>query len=48
MIAEVSAKHKTADTFLHVAKTITGRSEAKKQNTSALSPLLAKLRGLKK
>lgn len=48
MIAEVSAKHKTADTFLQIAKTITGRSEAKKEKPSALSPLLSKLRGLKK
>jgi len=48
MIAEVSAKHKTADTFLQIAKSITGRVEAKKQKNDLLSPLLSKIRGLRK
>ncbi len=48
MIAEVSAKHKTADTFLQIAKTITGRAESKKQKNDLLSPLLSKIRGLRK
>ena len=45
MIAEVSAKHKVAETFLSVAMTLTGRAEMKKQKRDFLSPLLAKLRG---
>jgi hypothetical protein len=45
MIAEVAAKHKTAETFLAVAKALTGRLEVKKQKRDLLSPLLAKLRG---
>jgi pilus assembly protein CpaE len=45
MIAEVSPKHKVAETFLSVAKTITGRAEMKKQKRDLLSPLLAKMRG---
>ena len=45
MIAEVSANHKVAETFLSVAMTLTGRAEVKKQKRDFLSPLLAKLRG---
>ena len=45
MIAEVSANHKVAATFLSVAMALTGRAEAKKQKRDFLSPLLAKLRG---
>jgi pilus assembly protein CpaE len=45
MIAEVSAKHKVAETFLSVAMALTGRAEVKKQKRDFLSPLLAKLRG---
>jgi pilus assembly protein CpaE len=48
MIAEVNAANKIAETFLGIAKTLTGRAEAKKEKTDFLSPLLAKLRGLKK
>jgi pilus assembly protein CpaE len=48
MIAEVAAKHKTADTFLQIAKSITGRAESKKQKNDLLSPLLSKIRGLRK
>ena len=45
MIAEVSAKHKAAETSLAIAKALTGRAEIKKQKRDLLSPLLAKLRG---
>lgn len=45
MIAEVSAHHKVTETFLMVAKALTGRAEVKKQRRDLLSPLLAKLRG---
>ena len=48
MIAEVSAKHKTAEMFLQIAKALTGRAETKKQKNDLLSPLLAKIRGLRK
>ena len=44
MIAEMSAKHKTAETFLTVAQALTGRIEVKKQKRDLLSPLLAKMR----
>jgi pilus assembly protein CpaE len=44
MIAEVSPGHKTAETFLAVAKTLTGRAEVKKSKGDFLSPLLGKLR----
>ena len=45
MIAEVSAGHKITETFLAIAKVLTGRTEVKKQKRALLSPLLAKLRG---
>lgn len=45
MIAEVSGKHKIAEMFLSVAKTMTGRAEPKKPKRDLLSPLLAKMRG---
>jgi pilus assembly protein CpaE len=45
MIAEVNAGHKTADIFLNLAKSITGRAVAKSPKKDFLSPLLAKLRG---
>lgn len=48
MIAEVAAKHKTAETFLQIAKLITGRAETKKPKGDLLSPLLSKIRGLRK
>jgi pilus assembly protein CpaE len=44
MIAEMSAKHKTAEIFLAVAQALTGRIEVKKQKRDLLSPLLAKMR----
>jgi pilus assembly protein CpaE len=45
MIAEVSANHKNAETFLQLAQLLTGRSEVKKAKTGLLTPLLGKLLG---
>jgi len=42
MIAEISAKHHTAATFLQLAQLLTGRSEVKKAKTGLLSKLLSK------
>jgi pilus assembly protein CpaE len=42
MIAEVSASHKTAETFRQLAQILTGRAEAK-QSRSGLLPILSKL-----
>ena len=47
MIAEVSGKHKIAETFLSLAKSLTGRGEVKKERKDLFSPLLAKLKGLR-
>ena len=46
MIAEISASHRTAETFRQLAQKLTGRAEPKKQRPSllSLSPLLEKLR----
>jgi pilus assembly protein CpaE len=44
MIAEVSANHKTTDTFLQIAQRLTGRGETKKPRGSFLAPFLEKLR----
>jgi pilus assembly protein CpaE len=45
MIAELSAGHRTAETFRQLAQLLTGRSEAKKpKSSSLLSPLLEKFR----
>jgi pilus assembly protein CpaE len=44
MIAEVSAGHKTAEMFRHIAQILTGRSEAKRARGSGLlTPLISKL-----
>ena len=43
MIAEVSANHRNAETFLQLAKLLTGRSEVKKAKSGLLTPLLGKL-----
>ncbi len=43
MIAELSAAHRTAETFRQLAQLLTGRAEAKKSKSSLLSPLLDKL-----
>jgi pilus assembly protein CpaE len=44
MIAEVSAGHKTAEMFLHLAQALTGRAEAKRSRAGLLTPLLDKLK----
>jgi pilus assembly protein CpaE len=43
MIAEISASHKTAESFRQMAQILTGRAEVKRQRKSFLSPLLSKL-----
>ncbi|HET7678882.1 MAG TPA: AAA family ATPase [Xanthobacteraceae bacterium] len=43
MIAEISASHKTAESFRLIAQILTGRAEAKRQRRGLLTPLLAKL-----
>lgn len=42
MIAEISASHKTAESFRHIAQVLTGRTESKRPSKGLLSPLLAK------
>jgi pilus assembly protein CpaE len=44
MISEVSANHRSAETFRLLAQLLTGRSEVKKAKGGLLTPLLAKLR----
>jgi pilus assembly protein CpaE len=44
MIAEISARHRTTETFLQIAQRLTGRGETKKPKRSFLSPLMNKLR----
>jgi pilus assembly protein CpaE len=44
MIAEISANHRTAKTFLQMARRLTGRAEPKKARRSLLSPIMRKLR----
>jgi pilus assembly protein CpaE len=43
MIAEVSANHKTAEMFAHLAQLLTGRAESKRPRSGLLPPLLNKL-----
>jgi pilus assembly protein CpaE len=43
MIAELSASHRTAESFRQLAQMLTGRSETKKSKSSLFSPLLGKL-----
>ena len=43
MIAEMSANHRTAETFRQMAQKLAGRAETKKQQSSFLSPLIEKL-----
>ena len=43
MIAEMSANHRTADTFRTLAQLLSGRSEVKKAKGGLLTPLLGKL-----
>ena len=42
MIAEVSASNRNAETFVQLAKLLTGRSEVKKAKSGLLTPLLGK------
>jgi pilus assembly protein CpaE len=42
MIAEVSASHRTAESFRHLAQLLTGRAEPKKQRSGLLAPLMEK------
>ena len=44
MIAEISASHRTAESFLQIAQRLTGRAETKKKSGSLLAPLISKLR----
>jgi pilus assembly protein CpaE len=43
MIAELSASHRTAESFRHLAQLLTGRSDTKKSKSSLFSPFLGKL-----
>ena len=43
MIAEISAGHRTAETFRQLAQLLTGRTETKKPRSGLLSPLMDKL-----
>jgi pilus assembly protein CpaE len=43
MIAELSASHRTAESFRQLAQLLTGRSETKKSKSSLFSPFLDKL-----
>ena len=43
MIAELSANHRTAESFRQLAQMLTGRTETKKARSSLFSPLLGKL-----
>jgi pilus assembly protein CpaE len=47
MIAEVSAGHRTAESFRELAQLLTGRAEAKKQRAGFLAPLMEKFRSKK-
>jgi pilus assembly protein CpaE len=44
MIAEISAGHRTAETFRQLAQILTGRAEVKRQRRTLFTPLLDKLR----
>jgi pilus assembly protein CpaE len=44
MIAEISANHRIAKTFLQIARRLTGRGDAKKPQRSLLSPIINRLR----
>jgi pilus assembly protein CpaE len=43
MISELSASHRTAETFRQLAQLLTGRSESKKAKPSLLPPFLEKM-----
>jgi pilus assembly protein CpaE len=44
MIAEISAGHRNAELFRHLAQVLTGRTEVKKSKSGLLGPLLEKIR----
>jgi pilus assembly protein CpaE len=43
MLAELSASHRTAETFRQLAQTLTGRAETKKTKSGLFSPLIGRL-----
>jgi pilus assembly protein CpaE len=43
MIAEMAASHRNTETFIQLAKLLTGRSEVKKAKSGLLTPLLGRL-----
>jgi pilus assembly protein CpaE len=43
MIAEISANHRTTQTFLQIARRLTGHAETKARRRSLLSPIMKKL-----
>jgi pilus assembly protein CpaE len=47
MIAEVSARHRTAETFQHLAQLLAARGEPKRAKAGLLTPLIEKLMGRK-
>ncbi|MEO6840005.1 MAG: AAA family ATPase [Bradyrhizobium sp.] len=47
MIAEISANHRIAKTFLEVARRLTGRADTKKPQRSLISPIMDRFRGKK-
>ncbi len=47
MIAEISANHRIAKTFLQVARRLTGRVDTKKPQRSLISPIMDRFRGKK-
>jgi pilus assembly protein CpaE len=48
MIAEMATKHRTSEMFREMAQALTGRAEIKRSRGSMLSPLLSKLRLMKR
>jgi pilus assembly protein CpaE len=45
MVAEISAKHRATEMFLHLAQSLTGRAEQKRPRVRGLSPILGKMLG---
>ena len=43
MLSELSANHRSAESFRQLGQLLTGRSEAKKSKPSLLSPILGKI-----
>src|SRR6201995_3732792 len=48
MIAEISANHRIARTFLQIARRLTGRVDTKKPQRSLISPIMDRFRGKKR